>query len=593
MSLRPFEVVANVSFAWVLYFGLWALAGALLTGVITAVLLVLGRYDDRVVRSISHIIIALLLAQLFVGQAYRFVPVVGNHVVAWAFIGVIVAWLVTRHAAILDRVRGFLSAVTTVGAVVVGVTIVSAFIGSRNDPEARPQTNGSHPRIILITIDTLAANRMSLYGYFRDTTPSLNKFAEEAFVFDRHYTNGNFTTPSIGSILTGTRPWVHRIFQGCGRPRPFVAQLGLIPTLKRSGYRTMAVVTNPNAQPERHRMAEWLDRERFGKAERIDCQFMRLFPAFSSVLFFPIIERIQNILQRFMDRGDTSNLHFDPESAFGPARALLAAESRNSGPDFLWVHLFPPHDPYAAPVPFLRSFDPSDDALTARDSVPPLHFLARTYPGFPGALSGRYDESVRYVDHHVGRFLNWLKMEGCYEDSLIIVTADHGESFAHSYGTHSGPMLYEDLIHVPLLVKLPGQHTGSRVRDLATEHADLFPTILDCLDLSVPARLEGRSLRPAMDGRGLQPRPVFAMNFEENSIFGPLEKGTVALVNGRYKYVRHLGRVSYPDMPKLEDEFYDVIKDPTESNDLAATSPEIAASMRNAIDAAVSQHLYP
>jgi hypothetical protein len=83
------------------------------------------------------------------------------------------------------------------------------------------------------------------------------------------------------------------------------------------------------------------------------------------------------------------------------------------------------------------------------------------------------------------------------------------------------------------------------------------------------------------------------MILEESSISGPIENGTVASVNGRYKYVRHLGQVSYPQMPKLEDEFYDVISDPAETTDLAATKPEIAAGMRTAIDAAVSKYSRP
>jgi arylsulfatase A-like enzyme len=595
MSLRPLEVFANVSFAWILYFGLSALAGALLTGVIATALLLLRRYDDRAVRRTGHIIIALLLAKVFFEQAVRFASVVRNHG-SWTYIGIVLvaAWLVIRHAAILDRVRGFLATVTTVGAIVAGVTIVSAFVGLRFGPDGgRPPANRPRTNLILITIDTLAANHMSLYGYFRDTTPSLNKFAQQVFVFDRHYTNGNFTTPSIESILTGTRPWVHRVFQLHSRPQPYIAQLGLIPTLKRSGYSTMAVATNPCAMPELHRIAGSIDRERVARVEPIEFKELQWFPTFGSVFFFPTLERIQRIYTRFIYRNYTSNLHFDPELAFAEARALLATESRKDIPKFLWVHLFPPHEPYAAPAPFLRSFDPSDRALTLNDSRPPAHFAARTYPGFPGVFSARYDEAIRYVDYHIGCFLKWLKREGYYEDSLIIVTADHGESFAHNYANHAGPMLYEDLIHVPLLVKLPGQHTGSRIQDIATEHADLFPTILDCLHLPASGRLEGRSLLPAMDGRTLPPHPVYAMNFEENSVFGPLQNGSVALVNERYKYVRHLGRVSYLNMPTLEDELYDVINDPAENADLKATRPEIAVSMRSAIDAAVSQHSLP
>jgi arylsulfatase A-like enzyme len=479
------------------------------------------------------------------------------------------------------------------GAIVTAITILSGFITSENRPDQRVSANGSRARVVLITIDSLTASRMSLHGYFRDTTPLLERLGQEAFVFDRHYSNGNYTTPSIGSILTGTRPWVHRAFQLNSRPVAPIAQAGLIPTLKQAGYRTLAVATNPYAMPELHRIGSWIDREQVGKVEFADYKLLNQFPTFGSVLFFPTPRRIQYAYRRLAYPRHTGNSHFDPEDAFAAARDLLATELDDQDPELLWIHLFPPHDPYAAPAPFLRLFDPSDEALAVHDSVAPIAFAAKAYSNFPGALSGRYDEAVRYVDYHVGRFLDWLKEEGCYDDSLIIVTADHGESFAHSYGRHGGPMLYEDLIHVPLLIKLPHQQTGARITDVVTEHADLFPTILDCLGLPVPNHVGGRSLRPVMEGRKLDARPVYAMNFEQNRVSGPLENGTVALLDGRYKYVRYLGQIRYPYMPKLQDGLYDVVSDPAEKDDLSLTRPEISVRMRAAIDAAVSKYSLP
>jgi arylsulfatase A-like enzyme len=264
---------------------------------------------------------------------------------------------------------------------------------------------------------------------------------------------------------------------------------------------------------------------------------------------------------------------------------MLSEKAGNHTPQFLWVHVFPPHDPYATPPPFLRTFEPSSKALRSTDSTPPLAFQA-SQSDFPGVFAGRYDEAVLYADYHAGRFLDWLRQQKRFDDALIVVTADHGESLSHGYGLHTGPMLYEDLIHVPLLIKLPGQRVGQRVQ-LLTEHADLLPTILDLLGEPVPSHLEGRSLKRVLDGGSLDPKPVYSMDFEENGMFLPLTTGTVTMIEGRYKYTRFFGAIKYPFMPKLEDTLFDLQTDPNETKNLIAEAPDCAAHMRSAIDAQI------
>jgi arylsulfatase A-like enzyme len=598
LSFSAFQILGVFSFAWALYFVLSATAGALIVGGAAAVLMLCRRYDERILHFLIQSLIAVVLVKALIGVVITTGSLVGGSfrlpliVTRLVEIG-LAAWLVWRNQALLDSVRGFLTAVTVCGAVSLGVTILTAAMPWGQAANEPLRSSGPRPPLILITIDTLSASHMSLYGHFRDTTPSLKKFASESFVFEHHYSNANFTTPSISSILTGTRPWVHRTFQLNSRPLRVIAQAGLIPTLKRAGYRILAVATNPYANPRLQGVDPWVDSERPGKIEFPEYRLVNLFPTFGSVLYFPTLDRLNRGYRQFAYRHYTSNLHNDPEVAFAEARSMLTTARNQPEPVFLWVHLFGAHDPYAAPRPFLQSFNSSSKALTVNSTTPPYMFEAPKDPNFPGVLSDRYDEAVRYMDDHVGRFLDWLRPAGLLDDALVIVTADHGESFGHSYGGHTGPMLYEELIHVPLLVKLPHQHSGSRIPEPRTAHADLLPTILDYMDLPVPAQVEGRSFLPVLEGRTLPQRPVFAMNFEKNSVFGPLRTGSVAVLEGRYKYVRHLGALSYPLMPKIEESLYDLETDPAEERNLASQMPGLAARMGAQIKAEVALHSLP
>ena len=258
------------------------------------------------------------------------------------------------------------------------------------------------------------------------------------------------------------------------------------------------------------------------------------------------------------------------------ARKILEQRSREK-PVFLWIHLYPPHSPYATPAPFVGMFDPSNRHRTRFDSTPPWFYSASVDRAFPAEYVGRYDESIAYVDSHIGRLITWLKSSNMYDDALIIVTADHGESFSHGYGDHSGPALYEDLIHVPLIIKEPQQQAGRRLTVLS-EQIDLKPTILEYAGGQVLHDGEGVTIKHDLK-MDLTDRQVFSMNFQQNNCFGELGTGTVAMLYGDWKYVHYLGNIQLPLMPKLMDSLYNLRSDPDESINLAGLNPEIAARM--------------
>ena len=456
-------------------------------------------------------------------------------------------------------------------------------------PAAMAQRTGGHPSIFLISIDTLSAMYLPIYGYPRETAPRLSEFAAEATLFRRNYANANLTTPSVNSILHGTRPWTHRALHIEARPLRATQARSLPALLGSAGYFTAAVATNPWAAPRNLGMQDYFsvvsENNVCVAADPLLVLTPELQVAVKSSLAWMALH---SVVVWASDRLRVcEGRQFDPALAFAEARRILAAAPADR-PLFLWIHLFPPHDPYVPPAPFLGTIAAVAQGRDRASTTPPYGYEAAEHLDFPGIWQVRYLEAIGYVDHHIGAFLHELKRRGLFAPSLIVVTADHGESFSKSYGAHGGPALHEDLVRVPLLIKEPGQRSPRAVEQLS-EQADLLPTILELAGIASPSGTEGISLVPAMRGKAAQ-RAVFAMNFQQSKRLGRLDTGTVAMVEGRWKYVHYFGRIHYPFMPVLEDELYDLSADPHEWHNLVHASPALGARMREAIDAKLAEH---
>ena len=195
----------------------------------------------------------------------------------------------------------------------------------------------------------------------------------------------------------------------------------------------------------------------------------------------------------------------------------------------------------------------------------------------------RYDESVRYLDARAGRFLAWAQQR-LGPNTVVLVSADHGESFDHGYGGHAGPLLIEPLVHVPLIAFGPGLPTGTRVPEVASQ-IDLAPTLAALAGAAAPAIWQGRSLLCAAAGLArAAPPPAWTMNLEQNPRSAPLQQSSIALIDGRWKRVHYLGLPRYPQAPALVDQLFDLAADPGETRNLIADQPAQAARLGAEID---------
>lgn len=431
---------------------------------------------------------------------------------------------------------------------------------------ARSNAN-SRPDIILITVDTLSAGHLHTYGYRLPTSPYLDNFSTRAILFENFYANANWTRPGIASILNGARPWTH---QGdIGKPIQAVTDAqNLINRLADAGYDVRIVNSNG-----------WVDLQ-WQSVATVPTHEVQLF---SYSFFVPrfLDERIPSLL--FASQLGPNQIladHFPKEKTgeYVPQSRILLHSAPTDRPLFFWLHVVSPHGPYATEAPYLGTFEPSPLARTPWTSSPEYGFISHPDSERRQLLAGRYDEAVLMADDVIGQFLDVLKSQGLFERSLVVVTADHGESFNPVYGGHGGPLLTEELIRVPCLIKPPFYRGGKRER-LLFEQADLAPTILSFANLPVPRGMEGQAY-PSKPNNV----PIFSMNRDLQNREQTLN---VAMREGDWKYVIHLGRWKY-SWP--QQELYDLAQDPNEQVNLVNIRPAQAFAMRQSVLAEIVQH---
>jgi arylsulfatase A-like enzyme len=478
------------------------------------------------------------------------------------------------------------------------------FTGWRNearplpaDPPAVAANPHSKPNVLLVTIDALSAQHMSLYGASRPTTPNLEAFARAATTFDRAYANANFTTAGTSSILTATRPWTHRVLQTLSWPTADARHSSLPAVLSQAGYQEAYVATNTLASPAKNGMDSYFDASSGDRiplfsicSDRLSVILPYICPAAALAPLAFADHLLSEIYWRAIDK--SSNWHYDPRVASRSALERLAAADKRK-PIFLWVHFLPPHSPYAAPAPWLGQFDSSATARDAPNSEVEYAFLFANVPKERArVLAARYDESVKYIDYYVGEFVSRaLQLLG--DNTVVILTADHGESFEHGYGSHTGPGLFESIIHIPLIIKFPYQTRELRT-SLVAEQVDIGPTLAELAGIKPPSSWEGRSLlgllHPAPGAPPMTDHPAFAMSFEENPRYSALTTGSVAVIDGPWKLVQYTGALRYPMMPPLHDELYDLAADPGELKNRISDQPDEAERLRQLIAAELSLH---
>ncbi len=369
---------------------------------------------------------------------------------------------------------------------------------------------------------------MGFLGSNRGLTPNLDALARDSVVFTRAYSQAPLTDVSHATILTGTYPQYHQVLTF---PLPLAKYLPYLPDiLKAKGYHTGAFVGSLALDPT------W-------GAPGFERGFDTFDAGYSWQNYTPAT-RYQTTQRRGSEVVE---------------RALAWLDKRPAGPFFLWVHLFDAHDPYNPPEPYKTRY-----------------------------AKALYDGGIAYEDLVVGTLMKELKRRGLYDGAAIAITADHGEALgAHGEATH-GVFLYDETIHVPLLIKLPNGGAKNDAKGAANraakqiakkidervELADIMPTLLQTAGIEVPKEVQGESLLPLM-----QPGPegeAAAEAWRDKGAYAEADYGHLTYAWSAEQSLR-TGKYLYIQAPRRE--LYDEGADAKAQHNLAAASPAVADTL--------------
>jgi arylsulfatase A-like enzyme len=474
-------------------------------------------------------------------------PGVSLHPVAEVLVSLGIATALGRIAAArattVERAIPRIAAVTGVIAVVLTAAGVSQLpkLRERRALASLPSPDPAAPSVLLIILDTVRAANLGLYGYERPTSPNLDEWASTGVVFDRVVAPAPWTLPSHATMFTGHYNLVTRT----GIDRPLDGrQTTLAEVLAGAGYATAAFVGNPGYTTR----ASGLDRGfaryedfpvtagMFARSAWLARLVTRRITAYTGLLRWDIPKRAERVTDEFEQWLD----------------------GRPDRPFFVFLNYYDAHGPYDAPPPYRGRFGP-----------PPEEELTADEPRTPEELEASvnaYDSCIAYIDDQLARVFDLLDRRGLSENTLVVVTSDHGEMFGENGQVAHTSGLYMPGLHVPLVIGFRGVlPPGIRVTETVTLR-DLPATILDVLDTPGDSPIPGESLASHWSDvtRSVSESPFLSEldHYDWAPAWTPIHRGDMrSLVDGDLHYIRNGDGV---------EELYDAIADAAEANDLSA-----------------------
>ncbi len=407
--------------------------------------------------------------------------------------------------------------------------------------------------IVLILIDTLRADHLGCYGYAKPTSPAIDGLAADGVVFERCFAPGIPTTPAHTTLYTGRHPIAHNIVTHGGgadidRKMPVLPEM-----LQGAGMTTCAVDNLFDIKP-------WLARGYEYYVNPSHRHRMRLMVSCEEI----------------------------------NSRALPWIREHRAEPFFLFLHYWEPHTPYMPPRRYRTFYDGADAFAPSIKTLEPMRdtpfwglfgdtWFAKLGPVTdPEYIVSLYDGEIRHVDDGVSAVLEALDQEGLRDDTLVILTSDHGEVMVRNgiFFDHHG--LYEENIRVPLVMRWPKRLAGGARVDPLVTHLDLAPTVLDAAGAKAGAEMEGGSLLRLLDGApdGLPREEVVCCECTWQAKWA-LRTPTHKLILARE-----------PDQyGNPERELYDLVADPGETREVADEMPQIADEMEGRLEGWIAARL--
>lgn len=464
------------------------------------------------------------------------------------------------------------------------------------------------PNIILIVMDTVRADHLSYYGYHRDTTPNIDKIAEQGTLYDNAFSTAPWTPPSHASVFTGKYPSHHKTM---GRNVCLKTENTTVAeVLSENGYRTLGVTC---------------------------CQILGLGSGFEKG-FSRFIEIRESSLTGLIKRKGSLAKDFLRKMIYGPDKGTYQAteeiknfiKSNNkakSSPFFVFVNYFTCHTPYDPPSPFKKRYcnefnesrfyfqelllnktlkRTSEKISNSDIDFQRLKWIASGGGGFSfavkeisvseaewKAVESWYDGELAYLDRQIGHLVDFLQEAGIFDNTLLIITSDHGENFGdHGLAVH--PLcLYDSLLRVPLIISYPVSMPRKKKISSVVSLVDIYPTILEAAKAKEhKANVDGKSLFPfgeqkihdfvcaeygALHTHGFGGLQAWSLSSSTRNKLLKIDKGCKSIRNSRYKYIL------WDD----KEELYDIRNDPKEQVDISSQHPEVIQELKKQLESTI------
>ena len=443
--------------------------------------------------------------------------------------------------------------------VVLAVLVANLFMKQKpymsDIPEISPNSFSDHkntPNVILIVMDTVRADHLSLYDYKRDTTPNLIKFSEEATVFANVFSTGAMTLPSHASIFTGLYSRQHGTHNDppdfpYGHPLDDKF-LTLAEILSSNGYLTSGIVSNYgflNNEFGLHQGFQYLD-------------FRFPLPFLSKQLNFLLRNKVRKLLIPFCSPDAFETVYRDAREINKEVFGSLDKLKHNGKQFFLFINYMDAHFPYIPPAPFDNLFPGKDEKFTAKryeslyENV--LKLKQKVTEKEYNHLVSQYDSEITYIDHNLGKLFSRLKELGLYDNSIIVITSDHGEIFGRRNLLQHGLSVYQDQVSVPLIIRFSNSGTNTIVKENVSI-VDIFPTILDELGYMYPSEISGISLKKLKSDNSREIITESYINGGHPNWHQRFNRTEHAIISGPLKFINSTAG---------KRELYDLLNDPNE-----------------------------
>jgi len=454
--------------------------------------------------------------------------------------------------------------------VVIVSSLVSVCVYNNNalNTKNKPALVDGRPNVVMIIMDTTRADHLSCYGYHKKITPHIDTFAADATIYNHAYSTSSWTLPSIASIFSSLYPGKHEATRSAGGAFKLADRyLTLAEILSQSGYNTAGYASN-------YLLTKSIGLQQgFQTFEMVYYDYSFFLTQFSLGAFLNTTLRLYDYMffKGYLPMGTANQVN---------RRAVSWLENNaGNGPFFLMLHYIDPHNPYTAFYSeeyktkeyetIINEYGENNpNYASAEITLTKKHFIGQQEmpANLKNYLVDNYDREIQFLDGKIGEIFKTLKKAGSYEDTIIILTSDHGEAFGeHDLFLH-GMFLYNDNLHVPLIIKYPGgvsKAPAPKVVNYPVSLTGIVPTVLSYLNLPLPESLQGSSLDDAKNqilisqlfpGRGWK-----KLSKQQQKKLGFFNHDMMSFIDGDYKLIKRFGK---------KDMLFNIKQDPQETKNI-------------------------